>query len=192
VDLHKFGIKFFAAPPTEVRLAEFIPVFHRWIQNHVVEGLLIDVADYSHVVDGPGIVLVAHDGNYAMDETGGRLGLLYVRKQPLAGDLAGRLARAAEIALEACGELEGAPELAGWLKFRTDEILVFTNDRLVAPNTEETRKAFEPALSAFLSRLLPEVEVELEHKRDPRERFAVTVKVRGASDLGTLLGRLAA
>src|SRR5438128_6018693 len=119
VDLHKFGIKFFAAPPTEVRLAEFIPVFHRWIQNHVVEGLLIDVADYSHIVDGPGIVLVAHDGNYAMDETGGRLGLLYVRKQPLAGDLAVRLARAAEIALEACGELEGAPEFAGRLKFRT-------------------------------------------------------------------------
>ena len=192
MELQKFGIKLFAVEPADVRLTEFIPVFHRWIQNRVVEGLLIDVADYGHVVDGPGIVLVAHEGNYAMDETGGRLGLLYLRKQPLGGDLAGRLARAAEIALEACRELERAPELAGRLKFRTDEILVFANDRLVAPNTEETWKTFEPELGEFLSRLFPGAELELERERDPKERFTMTVKVKGMSDVGTLLARLAA
>lgn len=192
MELQKFGIKFFAVEPADVRLTEFIPVFHRWIQNHVADGLLIDVADYSHVVDGPGVLLVAHEGNYAMDKTGGRLGLLYVRKQPLAGDLAERLARAAEIALEACRDLERTLDLAGRLKFRTDEILVLANDRLVAPNTEETWKAFEPELGAFLSRLLPAAEVEFEREHDPKKRFAVTVKVKSVSDVGTLLARLAA
>jgi hypothetical protein len=177
MDLQRFEIKLFAAEGEGVELALLIPVFHRWIQTRAVEGMLIDVADYSHVVDGPGILLVAHEANYALDETGGRRGFLYSRKQPLDGTLAERLFRAAEIALRACRELESAPELGGRLRFRGDEIRVIANDRLAAPNTEETWRAFEPELRAFLERLQPGVPYEVVRAESARERFAVTVKL---------------
>ena len=38
--------------------------------------------DYSHVHNGPGILLVAHEANFSMDETDGRRGMVYIRKQP--------------------------------------------------------------------------------------------------------------
>jgi hypothetical protein len=60
-----------------------VPVFHRWIQqksfpNH----LLVDVADYAHVPEGPGTLLVSHEANIHFDRDGGKPGVLYVRKQP--------------------------------------------------------------------------------------------------------------
>src|SRR5471032_3277875 len=65
---------------------EFIPIFHRWIQDQSLPNhLLIDVADYAHVPAGPGTLVVASEANIHMDRSENRLGLLYVRKQPLAG-----------------------------------------------------------------------------------------------------------
>ena len=69
----KFGIKVIATA-AEIDLLDFIPVFHRWIQTQALDDLLLDVADYSHVHHGPGILLVAHEGKYAVDETGGEGG----------------------------------------------------------------------------------------------------------------------
>ena len=74
MDLQKIGMKFFAEDGSTIDLVEFIPIFHRWIQNKALSDLLIDVADYSHVHAGPGILLIAHEGNYAVDETGNRRG----------------------------------------------------------------------------------------------------------------------
>ncbi len=51
----RISIKLFARNPQVVKPEAFVPVFQRWIQQHAVEGLLIDVADYKHVPDGPGI-----------------------------------------------------------------------------------------------------------------------------------------
>ncbi len=188
MDLTRLAVKVFAAEGSAVELARVIPIFHGWIQRQAVEGLLIDVADYSHVVDGPGILLVAHEANYALDETGGRLGLLYSRKQPLEGTLAERLRRSTEIAWRACRELEGAPELGARLRFPGDEIQIIANDRLLAPNGEETWRAFQPELRALLAGLAPEADLEIDREGDPKERFAVTVKWKGRS----LFERLAA
>ena len=66
-----------------VDLAAAIPVFHRWIQQQALPGLLLDVADYRHVPEGPGVVLVAHEAIYGLDQGGGRLGLLYNRRTRL-------------------------------------------------------------------------------------------------------------
>ena len=55
MDLHKFGIKLFAADAEPVDMLKLIPIYHRWIQQHALaDDLLIDVADYSHVPAGPG------------------------------------------------------------------------------------------------------------------------------------------
>jgi len=39
-------------------LEQFLPVFYDWIRLELLEGLFIDVADYSHVPGGPGVLLI--------------------------------------------------------------------------------------------------------------------------------------
>lgn len=47
-----------------------IDVFHRFIQQGLVEGLILDVADYRHVQQGPGVLLVGHDVDYGINHAG--------------------------------------------------------------------------------------------------------------------------
>src|SRR5262245_63376497 len=119
MDLHKFGIKFFAADAEGIDVLKLIPIYHRWIQQNALDDLLIDVADYSHVPGGPGVMLIAHEGNYALDETGHQRGVVYYSKQKLTGELSDRMALVARKALKAAqlmgadAELEGALKLPG-------------------------------------------------------------------------------
>ena len=46
-NLYRFGIKVFLSESPDPDLHTFVPMFHRWIQTHAVDGLLIDVADYA-------------------------------------------------------------------------------------------------------------------------------------------------
>src|SRR5215218_1547837 len=87
MDSHKLVLKFFLDDPAAVPESAFVPVFHSFIQTHALaDHLLIDVADYRHVPDGPGTLLVSHKANVYMDHAvGGKLGLMYQRKQPFAG-----------------------------------------------------------------------------------------------------------
>jgi hypothetical protein len=170
MDLYKIGIKLFVTNSQAVRLRDFIPVFHGWIQQQKIEGhQLIDVHDYSHVHNGPGILLVAHEGNFSMDQEGGRLGLFYYRKQPLQGGFEANLKSVLETALQACKLLESEPKLDG-LKFDRKEILVLANDRLLAPNDAATRAKLEPIITRTLGKaaLAPQA-------ADPRERLAFVV-----------------
>ena len=83
MDLYRLGIKFFDVASERIEPTEFIPIFHEWIQKQTIENhLLIDVHDYSHIQNGPGILLVAHEGNFTIDFTDGRIGFVYYRKQP--------------------------------------------------------------------------------------------------------------
>lgn len=190
MELHKLGVKFFVQDPTQVGFLEFIPIFHRWIQNKALDDLLIDVADYSHVHAGPGILLVAHEGNYGIDETGNRRGLLYYSKHPLQGDLTERLATVCRKTLKACQLLEREPELEGRIKFRGEELQLFANDRLAAPNTDETFAEVEPVVTEFLTKLYSGEECRLNREPDPKERFSVTVKAPAPVEVGILLDRL--
>src|SRR5207302_8211566 len=61
-----------------------IEVFHRFIQQGLVEGLILDVADYRHVRHGPGVLLVGHDIDYGINHAG-----LTVTRKRSTGDDAG-------------------------------------------------------------------------------------------------------
>src|SRR3989442_6323570 len=74
-------VKIFAREPVSIDLGDAIPIFHRWIQDRVCPEMLIDVADYRHVPNGPGVMLIGHEANYSLDNTKDRLGLPYSRKQ---------------------------------------------------------------------------------------------------------------
>ncbi len=85
IELQHINVKLFVRDPEKVDLEAVVPVFHSWIQGQIFDELLLDVADYSHVPDGPGVVLIGHEADYALDNTDGRLGVRYNRKAPWPG-----------------------------------------------------------------------------------------------------------
>src|SRR5579872_6398840 len=120
MDVFKIAVKVFASAD-DFAPDQFVPIFHHWIQNQSVEGhRLIDVADYGHVANGPGTVLVSSEANFYTDRAEQRLGLLYSRKLPLPGSFQERLRAAVREALKAAAKLETEPLLVGKLKFKTD------------------------------------------------------------------------
>jgi len=92
--------------------------------------------------------------------------------------------------LAACELLEKEPELAGRVRFSTDEVLFRINDRLLAPNSADTFAGIRPELDAFVRRLYGGADVSLLHEGGPRELFSVRVIARGAAPVATLLDRL--
>lgn len=140
------NIKIFVAGGATCELDDAIPVFHRWIKNNLCPEMTIDVADYQHVPAGPGVMLIGHEANYSLDNRENRLGLLYNRKAALDGTFASRLRQAHESALAACDRLEAEDVFRGKLKFDRDTIELAVNDRLLAPNSDETWNALKPGI----------------------------------------------
>lgn len=141
MDSSRLSFKLFVQQPAEVEFESLVPVFHSWIQTHAIANhLLIDVANYAHVHDGPGIVLVSHEANYSLDLRGGKLGLTYQRKQPLEGDLSQRITYAYGATLAA------AELLKDRITFDKSRIEFRICDRLHAPDTAATFNSVKPDL----------------------------------------------
>lgn len=193
MDLDKINVKFFLADPEGVApgvsLDAFIGVFNAWIQAS--DGEYYDLADYGHVPAGPGIVLVADEANVSIDNGGNRPGLLYNRKRPLAGSNAEKLKTAVSAALGYCRKLEDEPALGGRLRFRGDEAVVIVNDRLAAPNTEETFSALKPEVEALARTLFGGAQFSLEREPDPKKRFGVRIKSAAWLDTRALVKNIA-
>ena len=190
MEIQHVNVRLLLSNAAEVDLAALIPVFHNWIQDQSGEEMLLDVADYRHVRSGPGVVLIGHQGNYSVDNTGGRLGVRYNRKAGLEGANQDRLAQAAQAALAACERLETDPRLKGAIQFGGHEIELFINDRMLAPNTPATSAAINPELRAFFSTLLGGAEYEVSYPQDPRSLFSVHVKTPQAFTTTDLLANL--
>jgi hypothetical protein len=187
MNVQHINIKFFLENPEAVNLADYAAVFNTWIQKQRLEELLIDVADYLHVHNGPGIMLIGHEADYSLDNRAGRLGLLYNRKEQLDGTTQEKLAQAARAALTAAQILEKE----NGLKFNGSEVQLIINDRLLVPNTAETFAALEFELREFFGRLCDGAEYTLSHHTDARERFTVNVSTSTSFDVETLLKNLA-
>ena len=82
----KFQVKVYTKAG-DIELEKLVPVFHEWIRaKKIPNELLIDVADYAHVPQGPGVVLIGHQSDYYLDVADDRPGLLYSRKRGFDGD----------------------------------------------------------------------------------------------------------
>jgi hypothetical protein len=188
MDTHKINIKLFAESDT-FKPTEFVPIFHRWIQTQSLDGhLLIDVADYAHVPAGPGTLVVASEANIHMDRGENRLGLLYVRKQPIAGatgtfreQLRGVLLEA----IKAAVKMEDEPDLAGRLRFKPGEISIRLNDRLNSPNTVETFNAVKADVTAVLDELFGPGSTTIEHANasSPLQLFTIRAMLKTSATM---------
>jgi len=186
VELQHVNVKLLVKDPGNVDLQAAVPVFHTWIQGQIFDELLLDVADYSHVPEGPGVMLIGHEADYALDNTDGKLGVRYNRKAPLPGSNRDRLQQAARSSLKAFERL--AQDLK--LNFNGWDIEIVINDRLLAPNNEGTRRAAEPDLRYFLGRLFGGAEYGLTHPPEPRRLFGLTVKAAREFSIAELVKNL--
>lgn len=182
------NVKVFARDGERVDLAAVVPAFHRWIQESVCEELLVDVADYRHVPAGPGIVLVGHEANYSLDQRGNRLGLLYNRKAVLDGSSSDNIAQALRSALEACRRLEDELPPPAGLRFDAGQLEICINDRLLAPNTEETFLALRPAIEQALAQFYGREPLAIGRVGEPRERLRLAVCVGRFIEVSSVVG----
>ena len=149
----RVGLKLLARPQERaVDLSAVLELFHGWIQRGALastEPLLIDVVDYRHLQTGPKVMLVAHRGHYALDDSGGELGLLYQAKRDEPEQFERRLQHALVSLLEAAALLQEEASLV----WRGDALRVRLSDRLHAPNSEQTHGRVEAALARLGAQL---------------------------------------
>ena len=189
-DLQRIGTKLFLQDGSDVDPAALIPVFQRWIQRRQLPGLLIDVADYSHVHHGPGVMLIGHEGDLSIDFAGGRPGVLYLRKREQAAKLSEGLLDCMRHCLLATELLQREASLPG-LQVNLQQTQVVLVDRLRAPNTAESFAALRGELAIFAFRLYGDA--HLTHvDQDPRDNLCVNVTAGSENSLSELLGRTAA
>ena len=180
-------VKFFLDTTNPIDGALFTGVFQRWIQENLLDELLIDVADYRHVFQGPGTVLIGHYSDYTIDNRDGRLGLIYTRKRQSTEDVAAQLRSSLQSNLKAAELLEHEAAFKPALKFKTDEIEVRFVDRLNFKNSTATFDSIKDDVSAVLSEFYSAYPVQIEQvQSDPRDLFALRVTAQGAVSLADL------
>lgn len=185
--IERFCVKFLARPDTRIDDTVFIEVFHEWIRRHTLPGILLDVADYRHVPDGPGIMLITHDINFAMDYGEGGFGLLAQQKlgRGVASQSEGILDLVrATVTFGAL--LEADPRVAGKLSLEGGAFHFIANDRLALPNTAAGFAAIRPDLEAAAAVIYPGQAVSVTRfDNDPRDRLTVVVQA-GTVDMRTV------
>ncbi len=184
MELQSINIKIPVDGDLPVEASEFIGIFQRWVKEQHREELLIDMADYRHVPNGPGVLCVGLQADYAMDQREGQWGLLYNRKAPVTGSNADRLGQALRAAAAACEKLES--EVSG-LKFSRVALECVINDRVIAVNSAEDWAAFKPELESFVKEVTGGAEATIQRaSEDPRSRLGAKVALGAPLDFAEL------
>jgi hypothetical protein len=171
-------------------LEPVIPIFHEWIQNQAFSELLLDVADYRHVKEGPGVLLIGHEADYSLDQTDGRLGVRYNRKARFPGTNQDRLEQAIRSALNALQKLQSDSRLQEEISFDGRSIEILINDRLLVPNNSETRNAASRDFETLAARLFEPDPFTIIYSTDLRRLFGVRIESPNAHTAEELLHNL--
>ncbi len=173
-----------------VQIEDFIPVFHGWIRDRKLDDdVTIDVADYAHVPEGPGVLLVCHEGHYVVERRQGRWSLSYNRKRGGVGDdLDLRLGTSLRRVATAARLLRDDATLSEKLRFATDALQLRVQNRLHAANDDATLAAIEPDLRRLLTSRYGDATIELRRRGEPRELFTVDIQAERSPPLEALAG----
>ena len=188
-DLYRCGVKLFVGPGSTLEAGACVPVFHRWIQTKVLDGLLIDVADYTHLSNGPQVVLVGHEGNLSVDDSGGRVGLVYSQKRPDDRRLADRLVAIVRTVATAGRLLEKDKGLARPVTFVGNKLAITPNDRRLIPANRDAAELMRPAVRTLADRLFPDCTSDIFIDAGSGNRLTFTVRYPAAVTVATLIER---
>ena len=175
MDLQKFGIKLYLTTHGSFDSKDFIPVFHNWIQDKVVDDhMLIDVADYSHIPDGPGVMLIAHEGHFSLDQENYQSGIMYMRKTEIEGDFIQRFNKVLTTTIEAANRL-AKNNINKDVDFKNNSFRFIANDRLCAENTADNQELYKHKIQKALDGTYPGCQCAFEDISSEYERLAFTV-----------------
>jgi len=170
----RLGVKFNLAQTPQLQPADIMPIFQRWIQDHTVPGMLIDVIDYKHVLNGPGVVLVADEADYAYDLGDGQPGLQYTRKRDLPDSLPAALRLSFEHALLGAQALDA--EAPGDLVFDFTTAKISFLDRMHYRNGPEVFAEVRAEVAEIVSAIYgAPVDISRVYD-DPRQPLALRAK----------------
>ncbi len=167
---------------------EWFKAFGTWIPGS--PEVFVDVADYSHVQDGPVIFLSGHNVVYSLDGVGRRLGLLYERRQPAEGSNPEKLHESLTSLLKHAALLEADATFKDKPKFLAGDLKFLVNNRGIAPNNDATLAAVKPELDALLNKVYGEGAYTLTREPDARQRFTVYVKAKAPVTVAEALKKL--
>jgi hypothetical protein len=191
MEAKRLDVKLFVQAGSLAEPSELVSVFHGFIQRSAItDQVIIDVADYSHVVDGPGVMLIGHEGQYGFEKQKGRTGLLFSQRRATVDGFKSALVYGLRHVLRMASLLEKDDALKGRLKWSGQELMLRINDRLLAPNTPETWKAVEPEVRAVLDALFAGAACSVEPSPQSPELFTLHVKAAAPASVDTLLARL--
>ena len=189
-DLYRFGLKLFVEPGISLNGDDCIPIFHRWIQTAALDRLLIDVADYTHLVGGPRVLLVGHEGNLWVDDADDRPGIVCTSKRPGSGSLSERIVGVARVLLGAARLLESDTAFEGRLRFVPNELQFQANDRLLVLPGPDSNAALKPPLQAVMETLYPNQSHQIGGSSSPTGRVKIGLGTSEPVSLDTLLERV--
>lgn len=179
--LQKVNVKIPLEAPGDFNYAVVLDIFGRWRLEEGEE--IIDLADYLHVPDGPGCLLVSQRWHFGIDLGDGRPGLFFSSRKGLQGAMDARFRQVIRSCLEKGKRLLAESEIPGSVRPRLDEIDIVVNDRVLAPNTQEVDDILTPAISAALDRLYGEGGYDLRREEDPALRAGYFVRAKTADGL---------
>lgn len=180
---HRISVKLYLDDPAALDAEAVVPPFHRYIREDAVGGIPIDVARYAHVVNGPGVLIIGHQLDYAIDYAEGRAGISVTRKRDPEGTLAEQVRDLAAEAARLSLLLQGEDGIGDAGRVGTGEALVTILDRYEAPNDDETLVRVEPALREAFEPLSESGAVEVTRVGGAREPFAARVAINTARPL---------
>ena len=181
--LQKFGVKLFFNKNESFNSKDFIPVFHNWIQDKIVDDhLLIDVADYSHIPDGPGVMLVAHEGNFSLDQESLQPGIMYMRKTAIAGSFKERFKTVLSTVIKAANRMSDN-DISKQVAFKPNLFRFIANDRLYAKNTDDNQNLYKQKIQTALGGIYPGCQFEFGDISDANERLAFTINFSNDIDI---------
>ena len=182
----RLQLKLYLQPSAHFEVEALIPVFHRFIREQLLKELLIDVVDYSHVPNGPGVVLIGHSADYYVGAMDGAYGLIYSLKRggPAAeGRLADSLRRVVNVArlLEQDSTVQ--------MRFKSGELSLRLTDRLHAPNDDAAFASTKAEVEQLFGSVYGAA-VTVERLVEARGPLGVSIKVSNAPSLEALLEKL--
>ena len=190
MNLQRINVKIFTDAPERIELDAFLGIFARWREDSSHPCSWVDLADYAHVEKGPGIMLIGRRGNVSLDLGDPGPGILYGNKKDLEESEERRIEETFRRSVEVIQALTAEPEYPAAFRIRPGFWQLTFNDRLDAPNTDETDRRLRPVVEAVLDRLLGRGDYSLIRESDASRRYGFTVYWEKVGSLDEIAARL--
>ena len=144
--------------------------------------MLIDVVDYSHISDGPGIMLIAHEGQFSFDLENNQPGVFYLRKTNLNGDFDEKINYVINTVVLSARLIQ-KNAIGKEVQFLNNSFRFISNDRRLAENSKANQKLYSNALECYLDKNYPGAKWVLENFTQGEERLAITVNFQDDTNI---------